>query len=445
MLLIGALVATGSRTAMAQSEELDQENNAIDSSLPSPNRQYRGEIITSGISGFLTRVEIGLSFNQRSVDTAVEIRSIGSNGFPTDTVLSTGTILAGQSGFVNVPLSPQPYFTAGTQYAVLARTEGDSIGFSLSTSPNPETYPPGRDVYQVIGTSSFQTNNYDLIFRTYAIPTQPTATATTTNTPTITASATATNTPTVTASATPTNTPTNTSTSTPTNTPVPPTNTATNTPTNTAVPPTETATNTPTNTATNTPTNTAVPPTNTATNTPTATATATSTSTLTNTPTATATALPVQLTVIASADSYVQQTDPKKNFGTRNTLIVDGTDDAREVYVRFSVNAAGTIRKAVLRLYVTDGTKDGPRLYQAANSTWTESGLIWNNKPGATGRVLGNLSKVNDKVWIEYDVTSVVTSNGSHSFVLVGDSTESIEFTSREGTNKPQLVLTVQP
>jgi hypothetical protein len=153
----------------------------------------------------------------------------------------------------------------------------------------------------------------------------------------------------------------------------------------------------------------------------------------------------VQSTVIASADSYVQKTDPKKNFGSKTTLIVDGTDDPREVYARFSVNAAGAIRKAVLRMYVTDGTKDGPRLYQAANNTWAESSIIWNNRPGATGPVLGNLGKVNDKVWVEYDVTSVVTGNGSYSFVLVGDSTESTEFTSREGSNKPQLVLTVQP
>ncbi len=200
-----------------------------------------------------------------------------------------------------------------------------------------------------------------------------------------------------------------------------PTNTPTNIPTNTVVPPTSTATSTPTNTA--------VPP----------------TSTSTSTPLPTATALPVQSTVIASADSYVQKTDPKKNFGSKGTLIVDGTDDLREVYVRFSVNAAGSLRKAVLRLYVTDGTKDGPRLYQAANTTWSESSIIWNNRPGATGSVLGNLGKVNDKVWVEYDVTSVVTANGSYSFVLVGDSTESIEFTSREGSNKPQLVLTVQP
>lgn len=126
-------------------------------------------------------------------------------------------------------------------------------------------------------------------------------------------------------------------------------------------------------------------------------------------------------------------------------MIVDGTDDPREAYLRFSVNAAGAIRKAVLRLYVTDGSKDGPKLYRAANTTWSESTIIWNNRPGVTGPVLGNLGKVNDKVWVEYDVTSTVTGNGTYSFVLVGDSTESVEFSSREGSNKPQLVLTIQP
>jgi hypothetical protein len=163
------------------------------------------------------------------------------------------------------------------------------------------------------------------------------------------------------------------------------------------------------------------------------------------TPTRTATAGPAQSSSIASADSYVRQTQPKKNFGTKKKLIVDGTDDPREVYLRFTVNAAGTIRKAVLRLYVTGGSKDGPKLYQAADTTWSETALTWNNKPGATGPILGNLGKVNDKVWVEYDVTAVVTSNGTYSFVLVGDSTESVEFASRESSNKPQLVVSIQP
>lgn len=87
------------------------------------------------------------------------------------------------------------------------------------------------------------------------------------------------------------------------------------------------------------------------------------TATSTQTPTRTATAAPLQSTVVASADSYVQQKDPKKNFGSKNELIVDGTDDPREAYLRFWVNTAGTIRKAVLRLYVTDGSKDGRKLY----------------------------------------------------------------------------------
>lgn len=116
------------------------------------------------------------------------------------------------------------------------------------------------------------------------------------------------------------------------------------------------------------------------------------------------------------------------------------------MYVRFTVSGVSKpVQRAVLRLYVTDGSKDGPRLYQAANNTWSESALTWNNKPGTTGSVLGNLGKVNDKTWVEYDVTNVVNGNGTYSFVLTGDSTDSIEFTSREKSNKPQLVLTIQP
>jgi len=43
---------------------------------------------------------------------------------------------------------------------------------------------------------------------------------------------------------------------------------------------------------------------------------------------------------------------------------------------------------------------------------------------------------------VEYDVTSLVLGNGTYSFVLGGDSNDNVIFSSREGSNPPQLVIT---
>ncbi|MEZ4662548.1 MAG: DNRLRE domain-containing protein [Caldilineaceae bacterium] len=238
----------------------------------------------------------------------------------------------------------------------------------------------------------------------------------------------------------------------PTNTPVPPT--ATNTPalptaTNTPVPPT--ATNTPAPpTATNTPsgptaTNTPVPPTNTPappTNTPIP-ATATNTPLPpTNTPippTPTNTPPTSSLTVSASADARVLQSNPTTNYGTQARLDVDSP--GQESYMRFTVTGVtGAVQSATLRLWVTNGSSNGPSLYQTDGS-WTETGIIWNNRPAATSGMIADVGAVTAGAWIEYDVTAAITGNGDYNFVLMPDSTNGVTFNSREGGSPPQLVL----
>jgi hypothetical protein len=45
--------------------------------------------------------------------------------------------------------------------------------------------------------------------------------------------------------------------------------------------------------------------------------------------------------------------------------------------------------------------------------------------------------------WVEYDVTTLVTGEGTYSFVLIGDSDDGVRFSSRESSNGPQLVVTL--
>ena len=93
---------------------------------------------------------------------------------------------------------------------------------------------------------------------------------------------------------------------------------------------------------------------------------------------------------------------------------------------------------------VTNGSSNGPSLYLTSNN-WTETGIIWNNRPAPTSGVIANIGSIVANSWTEFDLTSVITGDGTYDFVLLPDSTNGVTFTSREGTvnSRPQLVLTL--
>ena len=321
---------------------------------------------------------------------------------------------------------------SGTYSFVFTKDAGDSSGFSSIEGGQP------AELVVTIGAGSSPTET-------------PTPTATNTSlpptdtpTPTATATATATNTalpatdtPTNTALP-PTNTPTPTATATATNTTLPATDTPTPTATNTALPPT----NTPTSTATATATNTFVPPTET----PTPTATNTPLPP-TNTPTPTATPDPgTSLTFYTNADAYVRDSKPNWNYGDKTTLWVDGGGGpAYEAFLSFAVSGVSNpIQSAVLRVYGTSNTGDGPGLYGVEN-TWTELGITYATRPALISGLLGDAGVIATNTWVEYDVTGWVTSNGDFSFWLISPSTDGISFASRESGVPAELVLTFAP
>jgi hypothetical protein len=145
----------------------------------------------------------------------------------------------------------------------------------------------------------------------------------------------------------------------------------------------------------------------------------------------------------AEADARVRQSHPDENDGNSSSLHADGAGDAQiESFLRFTVTELpGPIQSARLRLYVTEnGTQNGPAVY-ATDSSWDEGNITWNNRPAPTGDALDNKDRLSSDTWVEYDVTSEVTGSGTWSFVLVADSSDGVIFSSREGSQPPQLVL----
>lgn len=150
------------------------------------------------------------------------------------------------------------------------------------------------------------------------------------------------------------------------------------------------------------------------------------------------------LAFVVEADARVEEAKPDQNFGDGTTLRTDGGQDPDvESFLLFHVTGvAETVQRALLRLYVTNnGSGNGPAVY-ASDPGWSEKEITWNTRPARTSEAVEDKGEMPTETWVEYDVTSLVTGNGTFSFLLATDSNDSTVFASRQGSQPPELVLT---
>ena len=146
------------------------------------------------------------------------------------------------------------------------------------------------------------------------------------------------------------------------------------------------------------------------------------------------------VTLKAVADTTVVEgkTAPQ---GSAKTLKADSSPRS-EAYVRFNLGAItpAAITRARLRLWVTNGTADGPSLH-AVTGQWAEATTVFSGRPALRPSV-ADVHKVKGSTWLVYDVTSLATA-GVTDFGLVGTSSDGLEVTSRQGSSskQPQLVV----
>ncbi len=153
---------------------------------------------------------------------------------------------------------------------------------------------------------------------------------------------------------------------------------------------------------------------------------------------------------IAVADARVEKDKATSNFGTQTSLLVRGEPkQIVESYLRFTVSGiTGSIQGATLRLKAgSNATIDGPAVFTSSGA-WTETGIKWSNKPAHDATLIGDAAKIAANATVDYNVKSVVSGNGTFTFVLVGTSDDGVDFASREnGTSskRPRLVITTSP
>jgi hypothetical protein len=158
------------------------------------------------------------------------------------------------------------------------------------------------------------------------------------------------------------------------------------------------------------------------------------------------------LSFLPTDDALVRSDRATTNYGTLDYLRLRGTEAFYTSYMKFNLTGLnGTITSARLRLYATDGTSNPSSVYAVSNNylgtstSWTQLGLNWNNAPLMSGSPAATTqSSIGNNSWIEYDLSSVITGEGSYSFGLSVAGSNSLYFNSKEAiSNQPVLEITI--
>lgn len=173
--------------------------------------------------------------------------------------------------------------------------------------------------------------------------------------------------------------------------------------------------------------------------------------------TITATAPPptcTSATVRPTADSWIRQSTPSSDYRTSTTLRMNSKSSATaHALVRFPLPAIPTgcqVSSVKLRLYASTAAPSRTLRAIPIATAWSETSVVWNNRPGATGTAASTTSGAG---WRQWSVTSQVNAmyTGANHGFLIRDANESSSgneqlFTSRENTTtSPQLIVTFGP
>lgn len=157
----------------------------------------------------------------------------------------------------------------------------------------------------------------------------------------------------------------------------------------------------------------------------------------------------VTLTFGADEDGYVKHNSAQR-FGTRSTAKIEKS--RYSCFFKFDISSAsGQIKRAILRLTVTDGVDDGSNdggtVFLVSNN-FSDSTVPWNedelsdvNSPPIAGAPVATIAEVSPNQVVEFDVSSVVRQPGIYSFAMTSSSSDQAKYFTHESIAPPQLVV----
>ena len=153
---------------------------------------------------------------------------------------------------------------------------------------------------------------------------------------------------------------------------------------------------------------------------------------------------PTEIVVTPVADAYVSTAHPDANYGIEPTLRADATPKIRS-YLRFRLpELSGRIVRAQLRLWSPTGDLAGYLVHPVTSNRWGERDITSNSRPAAATPVASS-GPFAPGTWSSVDVASLLDDSQEISLVVTTRSRHNVTFASREGLNRPQLVIWTKP
>lgn len=121
----------------------------------------------------------------------------------------------------------------------------------------------------------------------------------------------------------------------------------------------------------------------------------------------------------ASDDTFAKQGSSTLVPGTRVVMELreEGASNFSRIgYVKITVSGVSNIQSARLHLHSNDET-DTINVHPVADTSWTEGSLNWDNRPAHDAAIAASAAPVAG-TWFSFDVTSLVTANGTYAFAL---------------------------
>jgi chitodextrinase len=147
------------------------------------------------------------------------------------------------------------------------------------------------------------------------------------------------------------------------------------------------------------------------------------------------------LTFTPVADTFVESDLPSSNFGGITSVQVDGSP-VKDMLLKFTVSGVGArpVTGATLRLFCVDPSSSGGQFRRVLDTSWVENGVTWSTAPAADPTAFGSIGTVATGSWYTLSVP-FVTSDGTYSIRVNSTSTNGADYSSKEGANPPQLIV----
>lgn len=153
---------------------------------------------------------------------------------------------------------------------------------------------------------------------------------------------------------------------------------------------------------------------------------------------------PVEAVFTPVADTYVSTAHPDANYGSEPTLRADATPKIRS-YLRFRITeVSGRIVGAKLRLWSQTGDLAGYSVHPVTSNRWAEGDITSRSRPTADTPVARS-GPFGPASWSSVDVARLLDDPQEISLVVTTRGSQTIRFDSREGRNRPQLVIWTKP